>query len=641
MARFKVKDRVMARWPGSSLWFPGQVVDLNDIEYQIRFEDDANSEYVVKHKDVKNEVEFKRSASRGRSRSRGRKGRSPGRTSKGRSPGRKSPGRKSPGRPSKKQVKEQQKEIITTTTTTTEEQVTVLTRGGQETETLVWTKNDSPLPSLRPRLARADLHTPRTSTPTRQSPRLAALADIDKVNDVEVNNVNAQKVVVTEEPVKRQGLGSRLCGFTCSLGGRLCGLACSVGSIMKSVLCALVPSMATVITLPAIVLMLAMPVVLNEMCTKKKCTVTELPSIPRSLQYYYDPLAIAMVVGFVVVQMLLCLVPLGKKVQPFNRASVRCNGFVAVVLTLSVVPLCLYMDYNILLVYSKYRHLMATSLVLSILLALVAYIRGLYAPKDAINPAGNSGCFLPDLFAGREVSPAVLSLDLKFVLFRVTCLFMIIINVLIVVKDLLGHPGQYSPTLLLAAIMQIFYAANWIWFEEAYFTTYEYQRQGFGLFLIMGYMAFPFILPIFTRYVLNHRTELEWYWLTAIALVNLTGYTISRGADNQKHAFRSNPSDPALARLESLPTAAGTRLLVSGWWGLVRHPNYLGDILIMVSWALVCGFTNALPWLLVAMDVLFLVARTYEVEAACSKKYGAAWDSYTKRVKSRLIPKVF
>lgn len=53
------------------------------------------------------------------------------------------------------------------------------------------------------------------------------------------------------------------------------------------------------------------------------------------------------------------------------------------------------------------------------------------------------------------------------------------------------------------------------------------------------------------------------------------------------------------------------------------------------------GFTNALPWLLVAMDVLFLVARTYEVEAACSKKYGAAWDSYTKRVKSRLIPKVF
>ena len=53
------------------------------------------------------------------------------------------------------------------------------------------------------------------------------------------------------------------------------------------------------------------------------------------------------------------------------------------------------------------------------------------------------------------------------------------------------------------------------------------------------------------------------------------------------------------------------------------------------------GFTHALPWVLVGMDVVFLVARTYEVEACCSKKYGAAWDSYTKRVKCRLIPKVF
>ena len=55
----------------------------------------------------------------------------------------------------------------------------------------------------------------------------------------------------------------------------------------------------------------------------------------------------------------------------------------------------------------------------------------------------------------------------------------------------------------------------------------------------------------------------------------------------------------------------------------------------------VSGFTHALPWLLVALDVVFLVARTYEVEGSCRKKYGAAWDSYTKRVRCRLIPKVF
>ena len=41
--------------------------------------------------------------------------------------------------------------------------------------------------------------------------------------------------------------------------------------------------------------------------------------------------------------------------------------------------------------------------------------------------------------------------------------------------------------------------------------------------------------------------------------------------------------------LESLPTAAGSRLLVSSWWGVVRHPNYLGALLLHLSWASLCG----------------------------------------------------
>ena len=45
----------------------------------------------------------------------------------------------------------------------------------------------------------------------------------------------------------------------------------------------------------------------------------------------------------------------------------------------------------------------------------------------------------------------------------------------------------------------------------------------------------------------------------------------------------------SLADLETLPTAGGKKLLVSGWWGLVRHPNYLGEILIQWSWVLPAG----------------------------------------------------
>lgn len=43
------------------------------------------------------------------------------------------------------------------------------------------------------------------------------------------------------------------------------------------------------------------------------------------------------------------------------------------------------------------------------------------------------------------------------------------------------------------------------------------------------------------------------------------------------------------SELETIATATGKRLLVSGWWGLVRHPNYLGDLLMALAWSLPCG----------------------------------------------------
>lgn len=44
-----------------------------------------------------------------------------------------------------------------------------------------------------------------------------------------------------------------------------------------------------------------------------------------------------------------------------------------------------------------------------------------------------------------------------------------------------------------------------------------------------------------------------------------------------------------LSGLETIATSTGKRLLVSGWWGFVRHPNYLGDLLMALAWSLPCG----------------------------------------------------
>ena len=69
----------------------------------------------------------------------------------------------------------------------------------------------------------------------------------------------------------------------------------------------------------------------------------------------------------------------------------------------------------------------------------------------------------------------------------------------------------------------------------------------------------------------------------------VAGLVFFIGSNWQKNEFRKNPYNPELSHLASIPTASGKRILCSGWWGIVRRPNYLGDLMMAVAWSLPCG----------------------------------------------------
>ncbi len=86
-----------------------------------------------------------------------------------------------------------------------------------------------------------------------------------------------------------------------------------------------------------------------------------------------------------------------------------------------------------------------------------------------------------------------------------------------------------------------------------------------------------------------YSPTMPWYHLAGIALVNALGYVIFRSSETQRCEFAKNPNQPSLRNLRTLSTAAGRKILAGGWWGLVRHPNYLGEILMQWSWVLPAG----------------------------------------------------
>jgi delta14-sterol reductase/lamin-B receptor len=96
-----------------------------------------------------------------------------------------------------------------------------------------------------------------------------------------------------------------------------------------------------------------------------------------------------------------------------------------------------------------------------------------------------------------------------------------------------------------------------------------------------------------------------------------------------------------VAHLKFLHTKRGTRLLVSGWWGLARKINYTGDWLVTLSWCLLCGFKSPVPYFQALYFAILLVHRAVRDDAECAKKYGDDWARYKQAVPYMFVPGLF
>jgi protein-S-isoprenylcysteine O-methyltransferase Ste14 len=219
------------------------------------------------------------------------------------------------------------------------------------------------------------------------------------------------------------------------------------------------------------------------------------------------------------------------------------------------------------------------------------------------------------------------------------------------------HPNQgllslgISNAMLLVNAFELWYVSDALLNERAILTTMDITTDGFGFMLSFGDLSWvPFTFATQARFLAESAGAPDEQHLSNSALlgvlgVQAIGYLIFRGANGQKNAFRSNPRDPAVAHLKSMPTKRGTRLLVSGWWGLARHINYLGDWIMGVAWCLptgIRGLSAAVPFFYALYFASLLAHRERRDDAACLVKYGREdWGKYCALVPWRIVPWVY
>jgi Ergosterol biosynthesis ERG4/ERG24 family len=260
------------------------------------------------------------------------------------------------------------------------------------------------------------------------------------------------------------------------------------------------------------------------------------------------------------------------------------------------------------------------------------------APKQ---PGSNP---FADFYLGRLDNPQALGgkVDAKMWLYLIGATMLGLNLASFAAAHLRAFPNDPSPGVLVSCGFFAFFLVEYLNFEEVHLYTYDFMAEKVGFKLGWGCLTF---YPFF--YAVGMWNEAERpnphthpLLLVACAVMFFGGWSFARGANMQKFHFKR---DPTRKFLGMTPVALEGRVLVSGFWGLSRHINYLGELLMAsaITLALGYGLTDWQPWLYPLYYVALFIPRQLDDDKRCAKKYGPLWVEYKKRVPYRIIPYVF
>jgi len=254
--------------------------------------------------------------------------------------------------------------------------------------------------------------------------------------------------------------------------------------------------------------------------------------------------------------------------------------------------------------------------------------------------------FPADLFFGRLEQPRLWGgrIDIKMWLYLIGAV-MLELNVLsFAAHNQIVYGDDASPGIFMAAAFLSFFVVEYLFFEEVHLYTYDFLAERVGFKLGWGDLAFyPFFyaIPLWATVSLPDPQTPVWL-LVFYGFIFLSGWCLARGANMQKYTFKKNPSKDFLGIRPRVITDGDRSILVSGFWGISRHINYLGEILMALGIVLSTGHPEIIwPRLYPLYYVALLFTRQADDDKLCASKYGPLWEEYRKRVPYRIIPYIY
>ncbi len=332
----------------------------------------------------------------------------------------------------------------------------------------------------------------------------------------------------------------------------------------------------------------------------------------------------------------------GVKLPDGSALSYRMNGPAAFLVSIATAAVLVWFDIvDPAIVYDNFGGIISAGIIFVYAFAAFLYFFGKKTGSD--NP---SGSIIQDFFLGTSLNPRIppkTGFDLKFFCeARPGLIGWMMINFSFMAVQYRTH-GEITLAMAVTVAIQFLYVADYYLHEPAILTTVDIVHDRFGWMLAFGDLVWvPLTYSLQAFYLIGHPHALPVMAAAGIILLNMAGYYIFRATNLQKHRFRTRPGQRIWGHEPRfIQTSHGNRILVSGFWGLARHFNYVGDIMMALAWCLPCLFDSPIPYFYVIYFTALLVHRERRDDRKCSLKYGTDWDEYKKLVPWRIVPRIY
>jgi protein-S-isoprenylcysteine O-methyltransferase Ste14 len=250
------------------------------------------------------------------------------------------------------------------------------------------------------------------------------------------------------------------------------------------------------------------------------------------------------------------------------------------------------------------------------------------------------------LFIGRAVNPQWFGgrVDAKMWLYLIGATMLGLNLYSFAMHHVLTFPDDPSPGVALYVALFTFFIVEYLFFERVHLYTYDFVAERMGFKLGWGCLVF---YPYFYGIGLWSVADLANPHASAVLLVGAAmlfflGWSLARGANMQKYTFKRDASAKFLGITPEVLSDGDNKLLANGFWGVARHVNYLGELLMAIGLTLALGYPSRLtPWLYPLYYVALLVPRQIDDDRRCAEKYRALWTEYVARVPYRIVPGVY